>query len=77
MAQKKQGVGLAMFAFGLFIFGGIETFGGLALVGFMPEKDVFGWGTGRGLGYLALCVGLCLSILGVLLMRIFRNRGFS
>ncbi len=77
MADKKQGIGLAMLAFGLFIFGGFATFGGLALVGFMPGEDIFGWGNGRGLGYLALCVGLCLSILGVLLMRIFRNRGFS
>jgi hypothetical protein len=77
MGRKKQGIGLAMLAFGLFIVGGIATFGGLALVGFMPAKDIFGWGSGRGLGYLALCIGLCLSILGVLLMRIFRNRGFS
>jgi len=77
MGHKKQGIGLALLAFGLFIVGGIATFGGLAMAGFMPEKDIFGWGSGRGIGYLALCVGLCLSILGVLLMRIFRNRGFS
>lgn len=77
MAHKKQGIGLALLAFGLFILGGVGTFGGLILVGFMPTSDFFGLGNGRGLGYLALCVGLCLSILGVLLMRIFRNRGFS
>ncbi len=77
MKKKKQGVGLAMVAFGLYISGGLGTFGGIYLIGFMSSQDVLGLGTGRGLGYLCLCVGLCLSILGVLLMRIFRNRGFS
>jgi hypothetical protein len=77
MGRKKQGIGLALLAFGLYLAGGIGTFGGLILVGFMPERDMFGLGEGRGLGYLCLCIGLCLSILGVLLMRVFRNRGFS
>lgn len=77
MEHKKQGIGLALIAFALFILGGIGTFGGMILIGFLPTTDFFGLGHGRGLGYLILCVGLCLSILGVLLMRIFRNRGFS
>ena len=76
MAQK-QGIGLAVIAFGVYIIGGIGTFGGLALIFFMKNKDLLGWGEGRSIGYLFLCAGLCLSILGVLLMRIFRNRGMA
>lgn len=76
MAQK-QGIGLAIIAFGVYIMGGIGTFGGLALIFFMKNKDLWGWGEGRSIGYLFLCAGLCLSILGVLLMRVFRNRGMA
>jgi hypothetical protein len=43
----------------------------------MTGQDLLGWGDGRSIGYLFLCVGLSLSIIGVLFMRIFRNRGFS
>ncbi len=74
---EKQGIGLAVIAFGVYIIGGIGTFGGLALIFFMKNKDLLGWGEGRSIGYLFLCAGLCLSILGVLLMRIFRNRGMA
>jgi hypothetical protein len=74
---KKQGIGLAVIAFAAFIIGGIGTFGGTGLILLMQGRDLFGWGDGRSIGYLFLCVGLCLSILGVLLMRIFRNRGMA
>ncbi|MDD2365467.1 MAG: hypothetical protein PHN84_04825 [Desulfuromonadaceae bacterium] len=74
---KKQGIGLAVFAFALYIIGGIGTFGGIALIFFMKNSDLLGWGEGRSIGYLFLCVGLCLSIIGVLFMRLFRNRGFA
>ncbi|MSN26702.1 MAG: hypothetical protein GJV46_12640 [Geobacter sp.] len=74
---EKQGIGLAIIAFAVYIFGGIGTFGGLALIFFMKNKDLWHLGEGRSIGYLFLCVGLCLSILGVLLMRVFRNRGLS
>jgi hypothetical protein len=74
---KIQGIGLAVISFALYIIGGLGTFGGLALIFLMKNKDLLGWGEGRAIGYLFVCIGLCLSILGVLLMRIFRNRGFT
>jgi hypothetical protein len=72
----KQGMGLAIVAFGVYIVGGVGCFGGAALILLMKGRDLWGLGDGRTVGYLALCVGVCLSILGVLLMRIFRNRGY-
>jgi hypothetical protein len=74
---KKQGIGLAIIAFAVYIFGGVGTFGGIVLIVLMENKDLWGWGEGRAIGYLLLCVGLCLSILGVLFMRLFRNRGMA
>ncbi len=74
---KQQGIALAVVAFGIYIIGGVATFGGLGLIVFKHGQDLWGWGEGRSIGYLFLCVGLSLSILGVLLMRIFRNRGMT
>jgi len=75
--SKKQGIGLAIAAFAVYISGGIMAFGGLGLIFLMKGKDLLGWGEGRTIGYLLLCVGACSSVLGVLLMRIFRNRGLA
>jgi hypothetical protein len=75
--RDKKGLTLALAAFVVYIVGGLGTFVGLALIFFMKGKDLFGWGEGRSIGYLFFCVGLALSILGVLLMRIFRNRGLA
>lgn len=61
-------------AFGAYIIGGLMAFVGAALVLFMRGKDLWGWGEAHTFGYLFVCVGLVLSILGVLIMRIIRNR---
>ena len=74
---RNQGIALAVVAMGLYVIGGVLTFGGLYLIGFMNGHDLWGWGDGRSIGYLFLCVGLSLSIIGVLFMRIFRNRGLA
>lgn len=75
--RKKQGIALAIASFGIYIIGGISTFGGIGLIFMMKGRDLLGWGEGRSIGYLFLCIGLCLSVLGVLLMRIFRNHGLK
>lgn len=75
--KKKKGIALAVAAFIIYILGGVATFGGLAMIAFMKGYDFLGLGDGRSLGYLFLCAGLSLSIVGVLLMRIFRNRGHA
>lgn len=72
--MKDKGLLLAVCAMVVYIIGGLGTFSGLALIFLMKGKDLFGLGDGRSLGYVFLCVGLSLSVLGVLLMRIFRNR---
>lgn len=71
---KRSGMVGAVFALGIFIFGGIATFAGLGLIAFMKNRDLFGIGEGRSFGILLLCVGLLSSILGVLIMRLVRNR---
>ena len=73
----KRSMALGIFALVLYLIGGIATFGGLYLAACMKGRDLFGLGDGRAIGWLFLCVGLCLSIMAVLFMRIFRNRGFA
>ena len=77
LMSKKSGIGLAMIAFGVYILGGISCFGGILLIALMKGRNLWGWGDASTIGYLALCVGVSLSILGVLLMRIFRNRSLK
>ena len=68
---------MGIVALAVYILGGVATFGGLGLAAFMKGRDFLGLGDGRSIGWLFLCTGLCLSILGVLLMRLFRNRGIA
>lgn len=72
--MKRQGIALAMVAFAVYIIGGLACFSGVALIIFMKGINLWGLGDAKTIGYLLICVGACLSVLGVLLMRIFRNR---
>lgn len=72
--MKDKELILTIFAMSIYILGGIATFGGVAMIMLMKGKDLWGWGEGHTVGYLFVCVGLILSILGVLVMRILRNR---
>ncbi|TWJ32668.1 hypothetical protein JN12_00643 [Geobacter argillaceus] len=72
--KDKRGFALGICALLIYIVGGIGTFGGIAMIALLKGHDLWGWGDGRAIGYLFLCTGLALSILGVLLMRILRNR---
>lgn len=65
---------LSILAIAVYILGGVATFGGAALILLMKGKDLWGLGDGHSIGYLLVCVGLVSSILGVLIMRILRNR---
>ena len=71
---KTRWTALGIMALVLYIIGGFATFGAFWLIMFMNGKDLWGWGDGRSIGFLFLCTGLCLSALGVMLMRIYRNR---
>lgn len=73
--SRKSGIKLGIAALVVYLFGGVGVFGGICLIVFRRGEDVLGLGHGHTIGYLLLCVGTALSILGVILMRIFRNRG--
>lgn len=77
MNNDNGHVGLAFAALSVYVIGGVSTFTGIGLLLFMRERDLFGWGSGHSLGYLFVCVGLALTIAGVLVMRILRNRGLN
>ena len=75
MAVKKwRGLLFAGLALLVYVFGGISVMVGLVLIGIIGERDLWGWGRADSIGYLFFGVGLCLTILGVLVMRIMRNR---
>ena len=71
---KRRGMAVAIIALVIFVLGGVATFGGLALIAFMRNRDVLGLGDGRSMGVSLVIVGLISSILGVFLMRLYRNR---
>lgn len=72
--MKDKELILTIAAIGVYIVGGLATFVGAGLVLLMKGQDLWGWGEGHTIGYLLVFVGLCLTILGVLVMRILRNR---
>jgi uncharacterized membrane protein YhiD involved in acid resistance len=72
--MKDKELLLTIFAISVYIIGGLGTFIGAGLILLMKGQDLWGLGEGHTLGYLLVFVGLCLTILGVLIMRILRNR---
>ena len=72
--MKDKELLLSVLAIAVYIVGGLATFGGAAMILLMKGVDLWGWGEGHAIGYLLVCVGLVLSILGVMIMRILRNR---
>lgn len=70
----KRDLIFSVLAISVYILGGLATFAGVGLILLMKGKDLWGLGDGHTLGYLFVCVGLVLTILGVLVMRILRNR---
>lgn len=68
---------LAGLAVSLYVFGGLLIMAGLAMIGILGTQDLWGWGEARGMGYMAFGVGIVLSVMGVLIMRIIRNRGLA
>jgi membrane-bound metal-dependent hydrolase YbcI (DUF457 family) len=70
----RKDLWLGILALTIYILGGAATFSGMGLFFFTKGRDLWGLGDGRSISYLFLCVGLAFCILGVLLMRIFRNR---
>ena len=76
MVQKWRGWVLAGIALSMYLVGGFLIMTGLIMIGILGDQDLWGWGEARGIGYLAFAVGILLSITGVLVMRIMRNRGW-
>lgn len=72
--MKDKELLLSIFAIAVYVIGGVTTFSGAGLILLMKGKDLWGWGEGHTIGYLLVFVGLFLSILGVLIMRILRGR---
>jgi len=64
----------SIFAIVIYILGGLATLAGGGLILLMRGRDLWGWGEGHTIGYLLVCVGLALTLFGVLVMRILRNR---
>ncbi|MDT8445101.1 MAG: hypothetical protein RQ722_12465 [Desulfuromonadales bacterium] len=76
MTQKWRGWVLAGIALTMYLTGGVLIMAGLIMIGMMGSQDVWGWGEARGIGYMAFAIGIILSVFGVLVMRIMRNRGW-
>lgn len=76
MSELKGWI-FAGLALSLYVIGGLLIMAGLVMIGILGAQDLWGWGEARGMGYMAFGVGIVLSILGVLIMRIMRNRGVA
>lgn len=74
MGKLSRGLVLAGLALAVYLVGGVSVMAGIVLIGIVGERDLWGWGQANSLGYLFFGAGLCLTILGVLVMRVMRNR---
>lgn len=72
--KKKTGYALIYASLVLYILGGLGIFSGVVLMVLMKGKSYGDWGRMDSFGYVLLFVGLSFTILGVLFMRIIRNR---
>jgi hypothetical protein len=75
VVANNQEMAFGIFYFGVYILGGTFLLGGLFLIAIMNGQDFMGWGEGSSIGYLFFCVGLCLSIAGILALSALKNRG--
>ena len=75
--MKRGGKALGVWALGLYLAGGVVAFTGMGLALLAEGQDLWGWGDGKGIGFLLLSVGLACCCAGVMLMRLFRNRGLA
>lgn len=64
-------------ALSLYVFGGLLIMAGLVMIGVLGAQDLWGWGEARSIGYMAFGIGIFASVMGVLIMRIMRNRGIA
>ena len=70
--RVRSSTPLALTALVVYLFGGLFTFGGV----FLSIRRWFTVGpSGLASGLLLVVIGIALSMLGVLFMRIVRNRG--
>jgi hypothetical protein len=61
----------------MYVLGGLLIMSGLVMIGVLGAQDLWGWGEARGIGYMAFALGIVLSVMGVLIMRVMRNRGIA
>lgn len=74
MARTNSEMLPPFMAFALYILGGVMFFTGVVLITALGNYNVFGWGTARTIGYVMVCTGASFSVLGVLVLRLIRNR---
>lgn len=75
--KDVRGWVFAGMALSLYVVGGLLIMAGLVMIGILGAQDLWGMGEARGMGYMAFGIGIVLSVLGVIIMRIMRNRGVA